>query len=89
MIACLGETTGLQTLTRILELMKSTMEGTEILLNKPRINSKTVDLDALLKLPADTFGYHYRKFLDDNVNSHSVSPFRILKKHFILIVLNL
>lgn len=67
MIACLGETTGLQTLSHILEVMKSTTEGTEILLNKPRINSKTVDLDALGRLPDDTFGFHYKKFLDDNV----------------------
>lgn len=67
MIACLGETTGLDTLQNVLEVMKNSPEGIQILTDKPRINSKTIDLDALGKLPNDTFGYAYKKFLDDNV----------------------
>lgn len=67
MIACLGETTGLDTLQTVLQVMKNSPEGVQILADKPRINSKTIDLDALGKLPVDTFGYAYKKFLDDNV----------------------
>lgn len=68
MIACLGETTGLYTLQAILQAMKNSPEGIQILSDKPRINSKTIDLEALGKLPVDTFGYAYKKFLDDNVS---------------------
>lgn len=68
MIACLGETTGLETLQNILQVMKNSPEGIHILTDRPRINSKAIDLDALGKLPTDTFGYAYKKFLDDNVS---------------------
>jgi ubiquinone biosynthesis protein COQ4 len=68
MIACLGETTGKEALYKILQIMKSSDEGQEILREKPRINTKTVNLDELKNLPNDTFGHHYFKFLDDNVS---------------------
>lgn len=68
MIACLGETTGIETLQSILELMKDSPEGMQILMERPRINSGVIDLDALAQLPSDTFGYAYKKFLDDNVS---------------------
>lgn len=78
MIACLGETTGYETLQNILKVMKSSPEGTHILMDKPRINSKAIDLDALGKLPVDTFGYAYKKFLDDNVSILAAQiPFKI------------
>lgn len=69
MIACLGETTGVETLNILLNLMKSSAEGIQILTDRPRINSKTIDLNALERLPPNTFGYAYKKFLDDNVSS--------------------
>ena len=69
MIACLGETTGEQALQKILEVMQSSVEGQEILREKPRINTRTVNLDELKGLPEDTFGHHYYKFLDDNVSA--------------------
>lgn len=68
MIACLGETTGIETLQSLLQLMKNSPEGIQILTDKPRINSATIDLNALGTLPTDTFGYAYKKFLDDNVS---------------------
>lgn len=68
MIACLGETTGLKSLQCTLNTMKESEEGTRILLEKPRINTKTVDIDALGRLPVDTFGFYYKQFLDDNVS---------------------
>lgn len=70
MIACLGETTGTDALQKILQSMKDSPEGNQILLERPRINSEIIDLNALGKLPIDTFGYAYKKFLDDNVSSN-------------------
>ncbi|XP_055691072.1 uncharacterized protein LOC129794304 [Lutzomyia longipalpis] len=66
MIACLGETTGEVALGRIHKEMKSCEEGLQILDDRPRINSRTINLEALGKLPVDSFGYHYWKFLCDN-----------------------
>lgn len=67
MIACLGETTGEKALEKILDQMKQSEEGSSILKEKPRINTKTVNLAELKQLAEDTFGYHYYKFLEDNV----------------------
>lgn len=69
MIACFGETTGGDSLQKVLEQMQNSEEGANILSEKPRINTKTIDLDALKKMPNESFGYCYSKFLDDNVNS--------------------
>lgn len=80
MIACLGETTGVDALTKILNQMRSTEEGTRILLDRPRINSRAIDLDALKRLPEDTYGFAYRKFLDDNVNM-TIRIFSLLKQN--------
>lgn len=68
MIACLGETTGSDALYGILNQMKNCDEGLRILNDKPRINSKDIDLESLGKMPEDTFGFHYKQFLDDNVS---------------------
>lgn len=68
MIACLGETTGEEALHKVLQVMNQSKEGQEILKEKPRINTKTVNLDELKSMPTDTFGYHYYKFLEDNVS---------------------
>lgn len=67
MIACLGETTGENALEKVLEQMKQSEEGRSILKLKPRINTSTVNLAELKQLPEQTFGYHYYKFLEDNV----------------------
>lgn len=68
MIACLGETTGSDALHNILTQMKNCDEGQRILKDKPRINSTDIDLESLGKMPEDTFGFHYKEFLDDNVS---------------------
>lgn len=69
MIACLGETTGEEALYKVLQVMNESIEGQEILREKPRINTKTVNFEELKNLPDDTFGFHYYKFLEDNVSS--------------------
>uniref|UniRef100_A0A182JZX4 Ubiquinone biosynthesis protein COQ4 homolog, mitochondrial n=1 Tax=Anopheles christyi TaxID=43041 RepID=A0A182JZX4_9DIPT len=66
MIACLGETTGREALEKILHNMRATEEGQQILAEKPRINTRTVDMEALKMLPENTFGYTYVKFMEDN-----------------------
>ncbi|KAG5678953.1 hypothetical protein PVAND_008571 [Polypedilum vanderplanki] len=66
MIACLGETTGDQALMQIYEKMMASEEGRQIISEKPRINTKTVNLDELKIMPENTLGYQYWKFLNDN-----------------------
>lgn len=68
MIACLGETTGENALLNILDTMQASEEGRRILVEKPRINTKTIDLKSLEALPSDSFGFAYAKFLKDNVS---------------------
>lgn len=82
MIACLGETTGKDALRRMLKIMQTSEEGRQILTEKPRINTKSVKLDELRNLPDDTFGHHYFKFLDDNVNI-CISSFHHIKFCFL------
>lgn len=73
MISALGETTGIPALQNLHEIMITSKEGHKILQDKPRINSKTVDLNALRNLPKNTFGYTYIMFLDENVRN-SIFP---------------
>ncbi|XP_058121382.1 ubiquinone biosynthesis protein COQ4 homolog, mitochondrial [Anopheles ziemanni] len=66
MIACLGETTGREALENMQYLMQNSEEGQQILREKPRINTRTVDMEGLKQLPPNTFGYNYVKFMEDN-----------------------
>lgn len=66
MVAVLGETTGGSALARLHTAMVEDPEGCRILVDKPRINSSTIDLDTLAKLPKDTLGRMYISFLEDN-----------------------
>lgn len=66
MIACLGELTGEQAAKYMLSKMEESPEGTAILQNRPRINSKTVDLEKLKNYPEGTLGKAYSNFLLNN-----------------------
>ncbi|CAH1389168.1 unnamed protein product [Nezara viridula] len=66
MIATLGETTGLGALRYMKKKMEESEEGQTILKDLPRINSRTVDLDYLQKLPNNSVGNTYYKFLETN-----------------------
>ncbi|PSN44556.1 Ubiquinone biosynthesis protein COQ4 [Blattella germanica] len=66
MIAVMGETAGDAAIKHILQKMQNDKEGEEILRNRPRINSSTVDLERLRKLPDGTLGRWYISFLDKN-----------------------
>ena len=69
MIACLGETTGVEALRGILTQMQETEEGAAILSEKPRINTKMIDYEALKKLPENTLGKTYFNFMEANVRT--------------------
>lgn len=62
-----GETSGGLALQKMHEKMLSSAEGQSIMKDKPRINTKTVNLDHLRELPPNSLGRAYLKFLEDNV----------------------
>lgn len=82
MIACLGETTGESALITQFHIMRGCEEGLQILDDRPRINTSTIDFGKLKSMPKDSFGYTYWKFLDDNVsgmtNPENISNISIL-----------
>jgi ubiquinone biosynthesis protein COQ4 len=64
MVAALGETTAGPVLPRLLDHMLESAEGRRILKERPRINSNTVDMAALARLPENTFGHTYVTWLE-------------------------
>ncbi|CAG0891306.1 unnamed protein product [Cyprideis torosa] len=80
MVAVNGETSGRwYAHRRMLTRMKVDPEGKLVLRDQPRINSKTVDLDALRRLPKNTLGFAYTRFLDVNkVTPDSRLPVRFV-----------
>lgn len=79
MVAVLGETTGYFALKQIHKKMLKDSEGQAILRDKPRINSQTIDLNYLRKLPEGTLGHAYIFFL----NKNKVSPDTRQPVHFV------
>jgi ubiquinone biosynthesis protein COQ4 len=66
MIAVLSEVTGEVALKNMRTQMMHTDEGRQILIDKPRFNSKTIDLNHILKtFPSQTLGFSYAKFMAD------------------------
>lgn len=59
---------GENALKYMLNQMTSSEEGCEILRLRPRINSRTVDLDRLKQFPEGTLGKAYSQFLEINVS---------------------
>lgn len=71
LIAVFGETSAISPVLRKLrDQMLADSTGRRILRERPRITSKTLDLDYLRKLPATTIGGNYMKWLDQE----NVSP---------------
>ena len=66
MVAVLGETTGHSTLACLYTRMIEDSEGQRIIVDKPRINSSSINLDALANLPSDSLGRTYVNFLENN-----------------------
>jgi len=72
-VAALGETTSMLppfALVSLRDKMLKDKTGRRILRDKPVINSSTVDIVALRRLPDGSFGREYVRFLDDQ----KVSP---------------
>ena len=68
LIACLGEVTGNGSAKFMLNQMQKSREGRQVLTERPRINSQTVDLSALKAYPDGTLGRAYSDFLEKNVS---------------------
>lgn len=64
MVAAFGELTAVPVLPRLRDKMLASEEGRAILKERPRINTKTVDMDALSNLPEGTFGRAYIAWLE-------------------------
>src|SRR5258705_5467377 len=64
MVAAFGETTAGSVLLGLRDHMLSCAEGRCILKGRPRISTSTVDLNALARLPENTFGYAYVSWLE-------------------------
>lgn len=79
-IAVFGEISAGLVLNRLYQRMMEDDEGRRILVQKPRINSKTVDLNYLSTLPEDTLGKAYYEFLKkNNVTPDSRLPVRFIE----------
>lgn len=53
--------------------------GRQLLKTRPLINSQTVDIEALSRKPANTFGYAYWRFLKDNqVSPNTRAPIKYI-----------
>ncbi|KAJ7699746.1 ubiquinone biosynthesis protein COQ4, mitochondrial [Mycena olivaceomarginata] len=64
MVAALGETTAGPSLPRLRDIMLESAEGRQILKDRPRINSSTVDMAKLAELPEGTLGRAYITWLE-------------------------
>jgi len=60
------ETTGRRAFRRVLERLRATDEGSELLRLRPELSSTQVDYDELRKLPPHTLGGAYVRHLDEN-----------------------
>lgn len=70
MVAALGETTGHLSLVQMRDRMLQDPTGRRILRERPKINSRTIDLVGLRGLPDGTLGREYVRWLD----AEGVSP---------------
>jgi ubiquinone biosynthesis protein Coq4 len=66
MVAVSAETTGHYALMRMMQKMRSSDEGRQILDEKPVINTTTVNFDQLRDMPVSSFGHQYAEFMIRN-----------------------
>lgn len=64
MVAALGDLTSGPVLPRLRDAMLESAEGRQILKERPRVNSETVDMNKLAMLPEGTFGNAYVTWLE-------------------------
>jgi ubiquinone biosynthesis protein COQ4 len=78
MVAALGETTAGPSLPRLRDIMLESAEGRQILKERPRVNSETVDMDRLAQFPEGSFGLAYYSWLQRcGVTPDTREPVRI------------
>ena len=79
MVAALGETTAGPALPRMRDNMLRSAEGRRILMQRPRINSNTINMEKLASLPEGTFGRQYVTWLERcEVTPDSREPVSVL-----------
>ncbi|XP_007975932.3 ubiquinone biosynthesis protein COQ4 homolog, mitochondrial isoform X1 [Chlorocebus sabaeus] len=79
MVAVLGQTTGHRTLKVLRDQMRRDPEGAQILQERPRISTSTLDLGKLQSLPEGSLGREYLRFLDVNrVSPDTRAPTRFV-----------
>jgi ubiquinone biosynthesis protein COQ4 len=87
MVAALGETTAGPVLPRLLDRMLESAEGRRILKVRPRINTNTIDMAALARLPENTFGHTYVTWLErcgvtpDTRDPVRLAPITVVLRH--------
>jgi len=64
MVAALAETTAGPSLPRLRDIMLQSDEGRRVLRNRPKVNTETIDMDLLARLPEGTFGKSYFLWLE-------------------------
>ena len=82
-IAKLGEIGGGEIAAlRLLLRMKLRIEGRKILHERPLISSSTLNPEILLRLPSNTFGFHYGQFMAFNgITADSRAPILHMRQH--------
>jgi len=66
LVSACGDLSSHVALEKIKRKMEADDEGCTILLEKPRVNSKTWNLDYMLTLPKGTFGHEYAFFMSSH-----------------------
>lgn len=85
LIAALGETTAGPALPRLRDIMLASPEARQILKDRPRINTRTVDLNALAQLPEGTWGRTYKTWLErTGVTPDSREPVSLSMLNFLV-----
>lgn len=80
LISTFGEVSAGYALNYLHEAMSNNEEGRAILLEKPRINSRIINLDELRTYPDKTVGKCYSQFLESNkVTPDSRLPVQFIK----------
>ena len=65
LVAALGETTAIgPVLPKLRDRMLDSAEGRRVLKTRPRINTRSVDMQKLALLPENTLGHTYVKWLE-------------------------
>ncbi|RWS12513.1 hypothetical protein B4U79_04024 [Dinothrombium tinctorium] len=79
MVAVSGEVLGGNALRKMYRQMRSSEEGRRVLIDKPIINTKVVDLNELSRLPKGTFGAEYVRFMTENkISSDTRKPVKFV-----------